>query len=878
MISPLRRTPPIQVPMLAGALALLAAAALPGRAGAQARVVDFPSPTSSLYVPGGVIAGDADATAVALNPGQLGLVEMASTAVLASHWNEDVAYEGRGVGALMTSPLVINGLTMGAGLEWLLPSDVEQTDDYFKLSLGGGLRLGRGLGFGALWQHLFRSRYGGLDGLSLGLGWQPASFLAAGLAVRDVLRPRPVEGGPRLPREWDGEVAVRPTGSPRLELAVGARMLEGDDETRFLPHGRLSVGVYPGVHLFADVQAPRARYAFLDPAALDTAPQEIRGSVGLTVSLDRASFTAAGIGTWVPDPNGGESAHTPGGSLMARSYFNRRTALFSFGYIARVKLGGLEGDRSFIDAMMALRRLGDDPAVGGLLLQIDHLDLGFGRIEEMRALLVEIGKRKSVFAWVTNPDTNEYYLASAASRVVMHPAGGLFLGGLAQTTTFFQGTMDRLGVAVDLVRIAEYKGAMEPFVFPEQSPPVRENRNAILDDLYQRLLAHIGQSRKARGLQPSALPALVDQALFTPAEAKDRALVDEVADERQMEKFVDATLGKNVSIRDADFGRRETGRWRPNRVAVILIDGAITDGRPRGFPPVQGTVAWADPILDALAAVRRDSSVRAVVLRVNSPGGSAFASDRIAREVQRLRESRKPVIVSMGDTAASGGYYVAAPGDEIIAAPSVITGSIGIYAFKLDVAGLAAKLGLNTETVSRGARADLYSMFRGWNDGERQAMFTRMDYHYRQFLRTVAAGRKQKGISEHRADQLGKGKIYTGAQALPLGLVDRLGSVTDAIDEAARRGRVPVGAGGLPEVVMLPQAPADPLETLLALRRLIGSAGTDQTPGATTMAPGAGLTDFLARHGRAAARLLFPLLVGEASGIEARLPYEMTIK
>ena len=174
MISPLRRTPlinstrdPERVPHLprwsasgrarrsprvhlAGALALLAAAALPGRARAQARVVDFPSPTSSLYVPGGVIAGDADATAVALNPGQLGLVEMASTAVLASLWNEDVAYEGRGVGALMTSPLVINGLTMGAGLEWLLPSDAEQTDDYFKLSLGGGLRLGRGLGFGAV--------------------------------------------------------------------------------------------------------------------------------------------------------------------------------------------------------------------------------------------------------------------------------------------------------------------------------------------------------------------------------------------------------------------------------------------------------------------------------------------------------------------------------------------------------------------------------------------------------------------------------------------------------------------------------------------------------------------------------------------------------
>ena len=503
----------------------------------------------------------------------------------------------------------------------------------------------------------------------------------------------------------------------------------------------------------------------------------------------------------------------------------------------------------------------------------------------MRALLVDINKRKPVFAWITNPDTTEYYLASAASRVVVHPAGGIYLGGIAQTVTFFKGTMDRLGVAVDLVRIAEFKGAMEPFVLPEQSPAVKQNRGEILDDLYRRLLANIGEARKARGLVPATLPAVVDQAMFTPAEAKDRALVDEVADERQMEKFVHATLGRNIGIRDADFGRRDTGRWRASRVAVILIDGAITDGRPRGFPPVQGTVAWADPILDALSAVRRDPAVRAVVLRVNSPGGSAFASDRIAREIQRLRETRKPVIVSMGDTAASGGYYVAAPSDEIIAAPSVITGSIGIYAFKLDVAGLADKLGLKTETFSRGARADLYSMYRPWNDSERQTMFARMDYHYRQFLRTVADGRKQKGISENRADQLGKGKIYTGAQALPLGLVDRLGTVADAIDEAARRGRVPIGAGGLPEVVMLPQAPADPLETLLALRRLIGSAdssdsfATDASATATTTTTtGAGLVEFLARHGRAAARLLFPLLVGESTGIEARMPYDLTIR
>ena len=195
----------------------------------------------------------------------------------------------------------------------------------------------------------------------------------------------------------------------------------------------------------------------------------MRGSVGLTVSLDRSSFTGAGIGTWVPDPSGGEATRAPGGGLLARTYFNRRTALFSFGYVARVKLGGLEGDRSFIEAMVALRRLGDDPAVGGLLLQIDQLDLG---LRAHRGAARAGGGDWPAQAGVRlgdEPDTSEYYLASACNRVVVHPAGGLFLGGLAQTVTFFKGTLDRLGVAVDLVRIAEYKGAMEPFVLPEQS-------------------------------------------------------------------------------------------------------------------------------------------------------------------------------------------------------------------------------------------------------------------------------------------------------------------------------------------------------------------------------------------------------------------------
>ena len=181
----------------------------------------------------------------------------------------------------MASPLVVSGLTMGAGLEWMRPSrQPERTDDYGKLSLGGGLRLGRGLGVGVMWEHLFRLRYAGLDGLSAGLGWQPASFLAAGLAVRDMLRPRPVAGRPaaaaRVGRRDRGPAHRQPPAG----AGGGVRMLEGDDDTRFLPHGRLSVGVYPGVLLFADVEAPRARLRSWIPGPSPTRPRRCGAASG----------------------------------------------------------------------------------------------------------------------------------------------------------------------------------------------------------------------------------------------------------------------------------------------------------------------------------------------------------------------------------------------------------------------------------------------------------------------------------------------------------------------------------------------------------------------------------------------------------------------
>jgi protease IV len=886
------KTSSLAAHLLAAAVSLVAARPAPAQ-----DLWSAPAPTRGVVIPGGVLAGDVDATAVETNPGQLGLLQMSSTALVASAWPDGTTREGRG-GALFYGTPVLSGFTLGAGLQWLHPSltgpigaDGQPAipGDYGKLSIAGGLRLGRSLGFGAVWERLLRSRVGGTNSLGLGLSWRPLSRVAVGVVGRDLLRPRTGPNTPRLPRELDSEVAVRPFATPGLEVAGGVRLLEGGDlddpdGSRLVPHGRLSVGVLRGLSLFAELDAPRARLAVVGNDGVRRPLTEYRGMLGLTASLDRLVVGAAGVSNAHQSGENASPPRGPGASVAIHTFANRKPALVSFPYVAKMRLVGLEGDRSFIETLVALRRLGDDPSVGGLLLQIERLDLGYGRIEELRAVVAEINRRKPVFVWLSTPATGEYYLGSAGTLVAMHPAGDLFLGGLSSTVTFFKNALDQLGVAVELVRIAEYKGAMEPFIYSSQSQPVRDNRNALLDDLFGRLKDGIARGRASKGIDGARIASLFDRGLFSAAEAKDLGLVDELGDERQMEKIVQKRFGRRIAVRDADFGRRETGRWRPKRVAVILVDGAITDGRPAGIPsPIQGAVAWADPILGALAAARGDPSVGAVVLRVNSPGGSAFASDRIAREVARLREARKPVIVSMGDTAASGGYYVAAPGDTIFASPSVVTGSIGIYAFKLDVATLVGKLGINTETITRGGRADLYSMYRPWREDERAAVNARLRTHYDQFLKTVAGGRKQMGIDEKRADDLGRGKVYTGAQARQLGLVDQLGGIDAAIDEAARRGRIPTGSGGLPEMVLLPVAPTDPLETLLALRRLVSveGEGAEAAPAAAAVTDASAVSTaaaFLARHGRAATRLILPMLLGDPSGIQARMPYDLEIR
>ncbi|HVR64938.1 MAG TPA: signal peptide peptidase SppA, partial [Polyangia bacterium] len=458
------------------------------------------------------------------------------------------------------------------------------------------------------------------------------------------------------------------------------------------------------------------------------------------------------------------------------------------------------------------------------------------------------------------------------------PAGELSLRGLGQVVTFYKGLLDRVGVRVELVRIAEYKGAMEPFVMTEQSAPVRENKNQLLDDVNNRVLAAIvaGRGRAGRGLDERTLRAIIDRGALNPDEALRAGLVDAVKDENDIDDTLARLSGRRgLHVGDPDVSPQRPQRWGGRRVAVVLVDGTIADGPSQEFPLGLGDVSGSDTLVAALDECRRDPSIGAVVLRVNSPGGSAFASDVIARAVRQVRKAGKPVVVSMGDVAASGGYYISAVADAVLAESSTITGSIGIFAYKLDVQRLASMLGLSFEWFTRGRHADFMTPYRPWTPEEAKLATERIRHFYDLFVETVADGRKARGLTAAGVDAIGRGHVWTGAQALGLGLVDGIGGLAVAIDQAQRLGRVAAGRGGFAELTVLPRPLPSALARLTGINVAADEVGEDDRAPAPAPIPDVPLVRTI---GRGPARLLLPLLSGPGAGIEARLPYDLDIR
>jgi protease IV len=447
------------------------------------------------------------------------------------------------------------------------------------------------------------------------------------------------------------------------------------------------------------------------------------------------------------------------------------------------------GDELTVRAYVELiRKAKNDARIDGILLRPGGINSPFwGKLQELREAIDDFkSSGKYVYAWLEYGGDREYFLSSVADKIYLLPSASLDLTGVASYEVFLRGTFDRIGTYPDFLHVGDYKTAVNTYLEKGFTPAHKEMSASLNRSQYDQLVETIAE---ARSKGEAEVRALIDQGPFQPADALRVGLIDEVAYEDELDDLVPELKGADyIDAEDyVSVSWERTGVHRRSKVAVINASGVINSGSS-GFDPVNGAVVGSDSLIEYIRDARADASIKAIVLRVDSPGGSSTASDVIWRELSISRENHRPVIVSMSDLAASGGYYIALGGDAIVAQPGTLTGSIGVYTGKFVVSGSLEKLGANVEATSNGKHAEIYSPDRRFTPEERKKVEESMQVVYDQFIERAAAARH---MSPEKVDEIAQGRVWTGAQAKQIGLVDELGGLYKAVDLAKQRARIP---------------------------------------------------------------------------------------
>jgi len=456
------------------------------------------------------------------------------------------------------------------------------------------------------------------------------------------------------------------------------------------------------------------------------------------------------------------------------------------------------------DLLEGLKRASTDDRVQALVVKVGGSRIGLAKIQELREAVQDFRRSgKLTVAWAETfgdfvRGNLPYYLATGFDRIYLQPSGTLGLTGVAVEQVFLHDALEKLGIDFQSAKRHEYKSAADQLTETGFTGPAREAAARLTESVAEQLIAAIAESRNKT---PEQARELLQRGPFLAPQALEEGLVDglgyrdEVYDQLHKEAGPDATLlylqRYQRSHALTDLPRRLQKNPHERFVAMVYAHGAIRHGRSGRGGPGGGGGMGSDTVAAALRAAAGDERARAVVLRVNSPGGSYTASDVIWREVVRVRAAGKPVVVSMGDVAASGGYFISAPADVIVAQPGTITGSIGVILGKPVLRDMFGRAGVHTDTVAEGANATMFSSSRPFSDEEWERINVWLDAVYADFTEKVAAGRR---MSAERVHELGRGRVWTGADAVANGLADETGGMSDAIAVARKRGGLPDSA------------------------------------------------------------------------------------
>jgi len=791
-----------------------------------------------------------DALALDVNPAALGLLPAWSVALLHAEVDRERSWLGRGDALYFGTP-VIGPLALGLTLQSIRPGDralrplTDQRADRALIGFGLALAPSEGISIG-LASRTFTSggdAFDALSSLDAGVVVRPSRFFSLSLVGRDLFISRDGFGAEGLGLGTSGlfSIGLRPFGteSLTLEAAVAGRPSDADRLA-----GR--VGAVIEIPYVGSVSG------MVESERLANADQALRFVAEL--ALTSGQLTAAGGGT-----SGDDFGGTLGWYAMVRADGRERIGVPSSVRVLDLELGGASA-RSLLGVSLALERAIVDPRIGGVLLRPRGGGMPMAYAQELRLQIQALrAAGKPVVCHLESAAGSDYYACAAADHTFIDPAGDVRLMGASSTVMLFGDTLRKIGVRADFIRIGAQKSAPEQYTQSAMSEEARAQTRGILDDAHHRLLFDLAHDLR---ISEAAVADLIDGGPYLARAAVSKKLLDGVADQQELDDDDLSVFGGRRPTRTLpESASRLWGKARG--VGVIVVDEEIVDGENVDVPFIDIHMSGGDTTIRELEAMAADPMIGAIVLRVDSPGGAALASDRIWRAVRRARE-KKPVVASMGAVAASGGYYVACAADEIWADPSTLTGSIGIFYGKVDVMGLADMLGVGLESFGRGKHAGAESLFRPFTDEERAALSDVMRTYYRLFLARVAEGR---GMTVEAVDALGRGRVYSGDEAQRLGLVDRLGGFASALLRARALAKVSDSA---PIVVR-------PLRKNSLLDYVLGGGvsvqASDATEGPSAASGSISLPASLRPFARAALTLH---LMGEGAPL-ALMPYQLEL-
>lgn len=750
-----------------------------------------------------------DTTAAVTNPALLGFLPGAELRWSSIYLDESATVPWQGHALAFGFPIDFLHLGTALRLDLVSPPDQAMTPDSQFLTWAVGIRTSRTSSIGFSWQHTY-SEARWLHGLdSWSLGWSARPWDAVGLAVAGhaINSPSNSYGG-HLDPAWDVGMSIRPLGTDVVELGLQGTYVFPDARADYwIPRASLGIRVPSLGRLQGDV-------AIVDP-------DERAGrrswliSGGLAIDFNGpeggAEFAAS---TLVGNGLGHRSRYRAGQNLGLEVAFRgwRESKGVEIPHFAvRIQIEDTPDAREHVALLRRLWSIAhDEPAVDAVVLVLrDAPSDGMARAEELRDAVTYLrANGKKVVCHLQDAESSALQVCSAADRVLMHPAGAVRFAGLSSTQLYFKGLLDKLGIRADFVRIGEHKSAPEMFTREHSSDVAHADRESLMHSAETQWLYEVA---KGRHLSPEVLASRIAEGPFVSSEAKQAGLIDDYAYEDQIEDKLKVLVGHPLPIVDEVANRWPSTHRAVRQIAVVYLDGDLVDGRSQTIPLLDSRMVGATTLAETFRKLAADPGIGAVVLRIESPGGSALAADTLWREVQLL-DHEKPVVVSMGAVAASGGYYVAAPARHIFANPATITGSIGVFYGKADVAELLRRIGVNTETIRTTPRADAESIFRPYTEDERRELRTKVAQYYDVFLSRVSIGRH---LDKAAVDRVGRGKVYTGAEALGHHLVDELGGLRQALEWARQ-------AAQLPESAPLVELP--PPDTSL-VARILGLSG-----------------------------------------------------